>query len=285
MRATLPRFLLRWRSSSASKVVSYVKTTTEELTGQSLVAAAQSRVREKKNELITWRQRVSDATARYEDVQHKLRHVYVMKTQLYQAQRRDLAALQAINTEEENLLTEEQSLIQTLESLKQAERECFEALGDSILSSHEEERAQSERMKYYSRLGSVVGAVVGFVGSNMFLRREVRRHHQQQRERMSTLEKTLGELTLQQVPHSDDIADGVRGFDQTLMQALEEEREKQSQLLEGIQEDLASLRRRGDSGSRAGRAMVPDQTTIVVTGLGIFGLSYVMCCVGLALSR
>ena len=55
-----------------------------------------------------------------------------------------MAALQAINSEEESLLSEEQSHSENLESLKQSERECFDALGDTILASHEKERAQSE---------------------------------------------------------------------------------------------------------------------------------------------
>ena len=176
-------FSQRWHSGKASRVVSYVRSTAEELTGQSDVAVAQAQVRERRNELKTWRQSVADATARYEEVQHQLRHLYAMKTQLYQAQRRDLAALQAINSEEEKLLSEEQSLGEELESVKQHERECFEALGDSILNSHEKERSQSERMKYYSRLGSLIGAVLGFMGSNLFLRREVRRHQGQRNPR------------------------------------------------------------------------------------------------------
>ena len=95
-----------------------------------------------------------------------------------------MAALQAINSEEESLLSEEQSHSENLESLKQSERERFDALGDTILASHEKERAQSEKMKYYSRLGSVVGAIVGFAGSNFFLWREVHTHQRLQMEKM-----------------------------------------------------------------------------------------------------
>ena len=113
-----------------------------------------------------------------------------------------MAALQAINSEEESLLSEEQSHSENLESLKQSERERFDALGDTILASHEKERAQSEKMKYYSRLGSVVGAIVGFAGSNFFLWREVRTHQRLQVEKIESVEQTLRQLVLQCDPSS-----------------------------------------------------------------------------------
>lgn len=262
------QYCCRWHGSRATKVISYVRNTTEELTGQSDVAVAQAQVRDKRNELKTWRQNVADATARYEEIQHKLRHLYAMKTQLYQAQRRDLAALQAINSEEEELLTNEQSLSEALESVKQKERQCFEALGDSILTSHEKERAQSERMKYYSRLGSVLGAALGFMGSNLFLRREVRRHQKLQELKLDNLEKTLSKL---QAP---DSADGSQvshsGFPQ-------EENERQLQLMERIHQELASL-------STHSGSVALDQSTLAVTGLGISMLAYVVCGVAYIIS-
>ena len=192
----------RWYSGRPANLVSYVRSTTEELTGQNEVTVAQAEVRGKREEMKTWRQRVADETTRHEEIQQRLRHVYAIKTQLYQAQRRDLAALQTINSEEESLLSEEQSQGETLESLKLNERECFEALGDAILVSHEKERAQSEKTKYYSRLGSILGAVIGFAGSNLFLRREVRTHHRLQQKKMEEIERALQQQAVPQ--HSPD---------------------------------------------------------------------------------
>ena len=260
---------LRWDSNKASRVVSYVRNTAEELTGQSDVAVAQAQVKERRNELKTWRQSVADATARYEEVQRQLRHLYAMKTQLYQAQRRDLAALQTINSEEEKLLSEEQSLGEELESVKQIERESFEALGDSILNSHEKERSQSERMRYYSRLGSLIGAVLGFMGSNLFLRREVRRHQKLQENKMDDFEKTLKELA---PLHTLGALDSL---DHRLRQVVQEETSGQLNLLGDIRNDLVSMSADESEGSS-------DQ--FLVTGLGIFVLSYTVCVIALALS-
>ena len=260
----------RWHSSNAAKLVSHVRRSTEKLTGQTEVASAQAQVRGKRNELMTWRQSVSDATARYEEVQHKLRHVYAMKTQLYQAQRRDLAALQAVNTEEEELLAEEQSVTEHLDSTKKKERECFEALGNSILDSHEKERAQSERMKYYSRLGSILGAVFGFLGSNMFLRREVRRHQKLQETKMESFEILLKEF---HAPNLADITQALSSSDVRVRQALCEQNERQ---LDEIRQLVLASKTMSDVHVDDSMFVAP-QSTYVVTGLGICVLSYAVC--------
>ena len=183
-----------WRCSSSSalfKAVSKVKSTSEELTGHSDVLQAQQMVSVKKEELREWRQKLADATESYEHVQGRLKGLYTRKAQVYQDQRRDLAAIQAVNDEEESLLKLEQSHFFELEKCQQKERECFESLSDAIQESHEKERTRTEQMKYYTRLGSLLGAVFGFLGSNMFLRREIRQHNKSQAEKMETIETAL----------------------------------------------------------------------------------------------
>lgn len=280
MKRSLFHIRPRWYVSRASKAVSYVRHTTEELTGQNDVSLAQRQVKETRNELKTWRKRVADATTSYEEVQHKLRHVYAMKTQLYQAQRRDVIALQAINSEEESLLSEEQALAEALESLNEEERQCFDALGDSILNSHEKERAQSEKMKYYSRLASILGAVVGFAGSNMFLRKEVRRHQKLQEEKMNNLEEVLNQFTLQQHTHNqvDGISEVLDGFGKSLRQSLQEKSDKQLMILE---QDMSAYRASSDGES----FIISEQSTILVVGLGLFVLSYALCGITMTFSR
>jgi len=260
LRGAAQRVLVRWCSSKPTNVVSYVRSTAEQLTGQSDVSAAQARVRERREELKTWRQSVADATARYEEVQHKLRHVYAMKTQLYQAQRRDLAALQTINTEEEELLSEEQSFVESLEVTKQKERECFEALGDAIIDSHEKERAQSERMKYYSRLGSILGAALGFLGSNLFLRREVRTHHRVQNEKMECVEEALKGLN--NPDHAKAMEAQLETSDDRVGQLMAVT-ERQLKMMEDIRRELLV-----DEDARR---------TLLVMGVGISLLSYAVC--------
>lgn len=223
-----------WRSSSSSalfRAVSRVKTTSEELTGHSDVLQAQQMVRVKKEELREWRQKLADATESYEQAQRRLKGLYTRKAQVYQHQRRDLAAIQAVNDEEESLLKLEQSQFFELENCQQKERECFESLSDVIQESHEKERARTEQMKYYSRLGSLLGAVFGFLGSNMFLRREIRQHNRSQAEKMETIETALLQIQRHETStiveqredavstSQDDVNLPIQKFEQALVQA------------------------------------------------------------------
>ena len=182
----------RYSSTSAlTRAISRIRSTSERLTGQSDVLVAQQAVRAKKEELREWRQKLTQATTSYEEVQRRLKGLYTKKAQVYQDQRRDVAAIQAVNDEEEDLLVSEQSCFLDLEHCQQKERECFEGLSDAIQESHEKERAKSDQMKYYSRLGSLMGAVFGFLGSNLFLRREIRQHNTKHAEKMNAIETTL----------------------------------------------------------------------------------------------
>lgn len=190
--------------STISRAVSRLKFTTEHLTGHSDVLAAQKLVADKKNELHQWRNKLAVATSSLEELQQKLKHLYVKKTQLYQeqrGQRKDLSTLQAIHSEEETLLFKEEELQASVENCRQQERHCFESLSDAIQESHEKERAQSERMKYYSRLGSLLGALFGFLGSNLFLRREIRWHNLRQREEMESVKAAVQSVAVQDSIH------------------------------------------------------------------------------------
>lgn len=182
------------RYSTLSRALTHLKSTGEQLTGHSDVLQAQKFVQEKKEDLRSLRHELSEAVIAYEDLQKKLKGLYARKTQVYQEQQRDIATLQAINNEEETLLYNEQTLHTKVEELKQKERECFESLSDGIQLSHEKERAQSDRLKYYSRLGSILGAFFGFLSSSFFLKREIRRHNLIQAEKMENIEKTLVQL-------------------------------------------------------------------------------------------
>lgn len=179
------------RYSTISRAITRLKNTSEQLTGHSDVLQAQQLVKQEKEDLRKLRHELAEAVSSYEDTQKRLKGLYARKTQVYQDQRRDIATLQAINNEEESLLYQEQTLHSKVEELKFKERECFESLSDGIQISHEKERAQSDRLKYYSRLGSILGAFFGFLSSNFFLRREIRQHNATQSEKMENMERTL----------------------------------------------------------------------------------------------
>lgn len=47
------------------------------------------------------------------------------------------------------------------------ERELFTTLTSAVKESHEKERIQANKTKYFSIIGSVIGALIGIVGSTI----------------------------------------------------------------------------------------------------------------------
>ena len=61
--------------------------------------------------------------------------------------------------QEHQILKEEKSLLSEFERLEKRERECFSLLSAAVRDSHEKERAQAEKTKYWSVLGSIIVSV------------------------------------------------------------------------------------------------------------------------------
>lgn len=75
-------------------------------------------------------------------------------------------------TEEHAVLREESAIVDQLQKLEKSEKDHFSYLSTALRESHEKERARAERTKYWSVIGSVVGAVLGITGTtiNNYLR-------------------------------------------------------------------------------------------------------------------
>lgn len=142
-------------------------------------------------------EKTSSSYSEYEEIQQQLKGLYAKKTSVYQHPKKDVSTLQAIHSEEESLLLNEQNNAAIVETCKLGERESFEALSDAIQDSHQKERAQSDQMKYYTRIGSLLGAFFGFLGSNFFIKREMRKHNLDQLKRFSQFEEELAASTTQ----------------------------------------------------------------------------------------
>jgi hypothetical protein len=50
---------------------------------------------------------------------------------------------------------------------EKGERECFSLLSNAVRDSHEKERAQAEKTKYWSILGSILGTCIGILGTTI----------------------------------------------------------------------------------------------------------------------
>jgi len=66
-----------------------------------------------------------------------------------------------------SLIKEERVIKENFDELEKQEREHFNSLSNCLRFSHEKERAQNEKTKYWSVVGSVLGAVVGVFGSTI----------------------------------------------------------------------------------------------------------------------
>ena len=83
------------------------------------------------------------------DVQVKLKSI---RSELERTARGDDKYL-ALVTEEHSIIKEEFSLASQLENVERLEKEKFSRLTRAVRDSHEKERAQAEKTKYWSILG------------------------------------------------------------------------------------------------------------------------------------
>lgn len=68
---------------------------------------------------------------------------------------------------EHQVLKEERQLTEELSRLEREEREAFSRLSRAVRDSHESERAQAEKTKYWAVIGSVIGTCLGILGTTI----------------------------------------------------------------------------------------------------------------------
>lgn len=64
-------------------------------------------------------------------------------------------------------MKEERDLLTSFQVLEREERESFSQLSNAVRNSHEKERAQAEKTKYWSVIGSIIGAGIGIIGTTI----------------------------------------------------------------------------------------------------------------------
>ena len=196
-------------SSDVSRAAVRVKRTADTLTGQAEVLEAQEKVKNLKDELSTQRSLLQNAEENYRDFQNRLKEHYEGKIRVYDSKKRDLVALSLLHKEEIELLQQEQLLEKNVDSLRVSERRCFDDLCDGIQHAHEREREHSQRAKTFTAVGSVVSGLLGFMGSYLFLRREIKR-------RLSGFELMLEELASKPNIEDQKLAAKLESFNKTL---------------------------------------------------------------------
>jgi len=93
----------------------------------------------------------------------KLKELHAALDKVQRGEERYLTLL----TEEYEVLREEKRINAALADAEQTERDSFAALSSAVRESHERERGRAERTKYWSIIGSAIGATIGIIGTTV----------------------------------------------------------------------------------------------------------------------
>ncbi|XP_042366270.1 mitochondrial potassium channel [Plectropomus leopardus] len=148
-------------TQTASASVNYWWERYEEFVGLNEVREAQTKVTEAEAAFMVARGMVREAHASLEALQVRLKEV---RDRLDRVSREEAHYLE-LATLEHKLLQEERRLRTAYENAEGSEREKFALFSAGVRESHEKERTRAERTKNWSIIGSVLGALIGVMGS------------------------------------------------------------------------------------------------------------------------
>ncbi|XP_038551590.1 mitochondrial potassium channel [Micropterus salmoides] len=148
-------------TQTASASVNYWWEKYEEFVGLNEVRVAQAKVTEAESAFMVARGMVREAHVSLEALQVRLKEV---RDRLDRVSREEAHYLE-LATLEHKLLQEERRLRTAYENAEGSEREKFALFSAGVRESHEKERTRAERTKNWSVIGSVLGALIGVMGS------------------------------------------------------------------------------------------------------------------------
>lgn len=114
-------------------------------------------------EFLKVREEVAEANGEVSGLQTKL---HSLRGKLDRTPRDDPKFLE-LATEEHAMLQAETRLKEKFTKVEARERDTFSHLSTAVRESHEKQRAQEERTKYWSVIGSIVGTLIGILGSTV----------------------------------------------------------------------------------------------------------------------
>ncbi|CAL9707445.1 unnamed protein product [Knipowitschia caucasica] len=133
----------------------------EEFVGINEVRGAQTKVTQAEADFMVSRSVVREAHVNVEALQVRLKEV---RERLERVSREEPHYLE-LATIEHKLLQEDRRLRSAYELAEGSEREKFALFSAAVRESHEKERTRAERTKNWSVIGSVLGALIGVMGS------------------------------------------------------------------------------------------------------------------------
>lgn len=135
----------------------------EDVVGLTEVKAAQTKVLEAEQKFVSTQEQRREKQQRILQLQSQLKEIHAELDKTNRGEDRYLTLI----TQEHAIIKEERSMLEQFKNLEKAERDYFASLSLALRESHEKERAQGERTKYWSIIGSVCGAVIGIVGATI----------------------------------------------------------------------------------------------------------------------
>lgn len=159
--AALGRQWAQSTSRTARSTLNYWWSRYEEFVGINEVREAQTKVTQAESDFMVSRSLVRDGHVNLEALQGRLKEV---RERLDRVTREEPRYLE-LATIEHKLLQEDRRLRSTYELAEGSEREKFALFSAAVRESHEKERTRAERTKNWSIFGSVLGAIIGVMGS------------------------------------------------------------------------------------------------------------------------
>ncbi|XP_022075594.1 mitochondrial potassium channel isoform X2 [Acanthochromis polyacanthus] len=148
-------------AQTATSTVNYWWERYEEFVGLNEVREAQTKVTEAEAGFMVARGMVREAHGSLEALQGRLKE---LRDRLDRVSREEVHYLE-LATLEHKLLQEERRVRKEYENAEGLEREKFALFSAAVRESHEKERTRAERTKNWSIIGSVLGALIGVMGS------------------------------------------------------------------------------------------------------------------------
>lgn len=135
----------------------------EDFVGLTDVKNAQVRVQKTEKLFVKSQDDRRETQRLINEVQAKIKNLH---TELERTHRGEDKYLELV-TLEHTVLREERTYIEQLSLQERNEREAFSRLSRAVRDSHESERAQAEKTKYWAVLGSIIGTSLGVLGTTI----------------------------------------------------------------------------------------------------------------------
>ncbi|KHN78714.1 Coiled-coil domain-containing protein 51 [Toxocara canis] len=162
---------LRRRAHSLTKPIESAIQYYEDFIGLTAVRKAQEEVIQCENHLSAAQKLRREKQTEIKSLQGRLKDIH---TELDRTSRGEDKYLDLL-TEEHSTIKRERRLMEEFEQAEAAERDAFHALSARVRKSHEKERERAERTKYWSVSASLIGALLGIIGTTLAAELRMRR--------------------------------------------------------------------------------------------------------------